>query len=124
MKFLHAMIRVKNLDESMKFYQELLELKLLKEMRLDDCTLYFLGNKDGETLIELTYNDETPSEGYNNGTAFGHFAFSTESFDEFTKKMEKLGYDYLYKPFILESAGLKIAFLKDPDGNEIEIIEE
>lgn len=123
MKFLHAMIRVKNLDESLKFYQELLELKLLKEMRLDDCTLYFLGNKDGETLIELTYNDETPSEGYSNGDAFGHFAFSTESFDEFSKKVSNLGYEYLYEPFYLEAAGLKIAFLKDPDGNEIEIIE-
>lgn len=124
MKFLHAMIRVNNLDESMKFYKELLGLKLLKELRLDDCTLYYLGNHLGETQIELTYNDNTPTEGYRNGDAFGHFAFGTDSFDEFNKRMKTLNYKYLYEPFILDNAGSKIAFVKDPDGNEIEIIEQ
>lgn len=123
MKFLHSMIRVKNLEESMRFYQGLLGLKLLRELRLDDCKLYFLGNDKDEAQIELTYNDETPKQGYNNGTAFGHFAFETDSFDEFNKKVANLGYEYLYEPFILGQTGLKIAFLKDPDGNEIEIIE-
>lgn len=123
MKFLHAMIRVKNLDESMNFYQNLLGLKLLRELRLEDSNLYFLGN-NGETQIELTYNDDTPPEGYKNGNAFGHFAFATDSFDEFSKKMSVLDYKYVYEPFILENVGSKIAFLKDPDGNEIEIIEK
>lgn len=124
MKFLHAMIRVKKLEDSIKFYNELLGLKTLEQIKLDDCTLYYLGNKEGEIQIELTYNNITPEEGYKNGDAFGHFAFSTNSLDEFTKKMDKLGYKYLYEPFILENTNLKIAFLKDPDGNEIEIIEE
>lgn len=123
MKFLHAMIRVKSLEESMRFYQELLGLKLLRELRLDDCNLYFLGNEKGETQIELTYNDDTPQEGYKNGSAFGHFAFETKSFEEFNKKVKDLGYKYLYEPFVLGRAGSKIAFLNDPDGNEIEIIE-
>lgn len=124
MKFLHAMIRVKKLEDSIKFYTELLDLKILEQMKLDDCTLYFLGNEEGETQIELTYNNIIPEEGYKNGDSFGHFAFSTNSLDEFTKKMNKLGYKYLYEPFILKNTGLKIAFVKDPDGNEIEIIEE
>lgn len=123
MKFLHAMIRVKNLEESMRFYQELLGLKLLRELRLDDCNLYFLGNDKGETQVELTYNDETPEQGYENGSSFGHFAFATESFEEFNQKVKDLGYQYLYEPFFLTGASSKIAFLKDPDGNEIEIIE-
>ncbi len=70
MKFLHSMIRVKNLDESLKFYQDLLELKLVEELRLDDCTLYYLGNSEGETQIELTVNDSIPDNGYEKGNAF------------------------------------------------------
>lgn len=123
MKFLHAMIRVKDIQKALKFYTELFDLNLAKEMRLDDCSLYFLADEDGQTQIELTYNDETPENGYEIGSGFGHFAFGVDSIAEFTKKMITLGYEYLYEPFTLEPYGIKIAFLKDPDGYEIEIIE-
>ena len=73
--------------------------------------------------IELTYNDETPDEGYNIGSGFGHFAFAVDSLDDFTNKIEKLGYEYLYPPFDLNGKGTKIAFINDPDGYEIELIE-
>ena len=124
MKFLHTMIRVKDIDASLKFYTELLNMKLDKKKRLDDCELYFLNDEDGTCQIELTYNDETPKEGYTNGSAFGHFAFSIDSLDEFTEKLHSLGYEYLYEPFDLNGKGTKIAFIKDPDGNEIEMIEK
>lgn len=124
MKFLHTMIRVKDIDASLKFYTELLNMKLDKKKRLDDCELYFLDDEEGCTQIELTYNDETPAEGYENGSAFGHFAFSVKSLEEFTKKLHSLGYEYLYEPFDLNGKGTKIAFIKDPDGNEIELIEK
>lgn len=124
MKFLHTMIRVKDIDASLKFYTELLNMKLDKKKRLDDCELYFLNDEDGTCQIELTYNDETPKEGYTNGSAFGHFAFSVDSLDEFTEKLHSLGYEYLYEPFDLNGKGTKIAFIKDPDGNEIEMIEK
>jgi len=124
MKLLHAMIRVKNIEKSLKFYQELFDLNLVNEMRLDDCSLYFLADQDGQTQIELTYNDETPEEGYEIGTGFGHFAFGVKSMDEFTLKMQNMGYNYLYEPFKLPNHDLKIAFMKDPDGYEIELIEK
>ena len=124
MKFLHSMIRVKNIDESLKFYTELLNMKLQDKKRLDDCTLYFLSDEENTCQIELTYNDETPKDGYVNGNSFGHFAFSCENLDEFTEKMNNLGYEYLYEPFDLTGKGTKIAFIKDPDGNEIELIEK
>ena len=57
MKFLHTMIRVKDIDASLKFYTELLNMKLDKKKRLDDCELYFLNDEDGTCQIELTYND-------------------------------------------------------------------
>ena len=123
MRLLHIMIRVKNYEESMRFYGELLGLKEVKTMGLDDCKLHFLADGYGNVQIELTENFDTPMDGYKNGDAFGHFAFETESFDECTQKLHKMGYEYLYEPFVLENTGLKIAFIKDPDGNEVEIIE-
>jgi len=124
MKFLHSMIRVKNIDESLKFYTQLFNMKLVEKKRLDDCTLYFLDDESGNVQIELTYNDETPEDGYKCGNAFGHFAFCCEDIDSFTEKLHNMGYEYLYEPFDLTGKGSKIAFVNDPDGNEIELIEK
>ena len=124
MKFLHTMIRVKKIDESLKFYTKVLNMKLDKKKRLDDCWLYFLTDEDNTAQIELTYNDETPTSGYQIGSGFGHFAFSVSSLDEFTEKIKNLGYEYLYEPFDLNGKGTKIAFIQDPDGYEIELIEK
>jgi lactoylglutathione lyase len=118
------MIRVKDIDKSLKFYTEVLNMKLSERRRLEDCELYFLDDESGCCQLELTYNDDTPENGYNNGNAFGHFAFSVHSFEEFTKKINKLGLKYLYEPFDLTGKGSKIGFILDPDGNEIELIEK
>ena len=124
MKFLHAMIRVSNLEKSLKFYKEILGFDIVKELRLDDCTLYYLGCKEsGDFQIELTANDEQV-DNYENGNAFGHFAFAANDLKEVEQKMKNLGIDWLYEPYELDKINSKIAFLKDPDGNEIEIIEK
>ncbi len=122
MKFVHAMIRVQNLEKSMEFYTGLLEMNKTGEVKLDDCTLYYLSDEDGQTQLELTYNNETPDGGYANGNAFGHFAFETDKMNDFTKRMNKYGYKYLYEPFFMPEINMYIAFLKDPDENEIEIL--
>lgn len=124
MKLLHTMIRVKDVEKSIKFYTELLNMKLDKKKRLDDCWLYFLTDEDGTVQLELTANDDTPACGYDLGNGFGHFAFSVNSLDEFSEKLNSLGYKYLYEPFDLDGKGSKIAFVQDPDGYEIELIEK
>lgn len=124
MKLLHTMIRVKNAQESIKFYTELFNMQIDKRKRLDDCELIFLNDEEGQNQIELTFNDETPENGYNIGNGFGHFAFSVKSLDEFTLKLQSLGYKYLYEPFDLNGKGTRIAFIQDPDGYEIELIEK
>ena len=124
MKLLHTMIRVKDAEKSIKFYTDLLNMKIDKRKRLDDCELIFLTDEDGVNQIELTYNDETPENGYDLGNGFGHLAFSVKSLDEFTKKLHSLGYEYLYEPYDLKKKKKKIAFIKDPDGYEIEMIEK
>lgn len=123
MKFLHTMIRVRNIEKSLDFYQNLLGLKPVKQMRLSDCVLYFLSDEQGEVQIELTYNDDTPAQGYDIGSGFGHFAFQVDSMEDFTSKMKMFGVEYLWEPFKLREAGSTIAFIKDPDGYEIELIE-
>ena len=131
MKILHAMIRVKNISESLFFYQELLGLKIITKNSLEDCDLYFLGENETACQIELTYNYETPQDGYKNGNAFGHFAFEVDSMNDICKKAKELGYNFLWEPFDLDLKTQngtiitkKVAFLKDPDGNEIELIEK
>ncbi len=124
MKLLHTMIRVKDAEKSLKFYTEVLNMKLDHKKRLEDCWLYFLNDEEGSVQLELTANDETPEEGYNLGNGFGHLAFSVDSLDKFSEKIHSLGYEYLYEPFDLNGKGSRIAFLKDPDGYEIEMIEK
>lgn len=124
MEFLHTMVRVKNLEKSLKFYQELMEMKVVKQKRLDDCVLYFLSDEKGLYQLELTHNDETPADGYEVGIGFGHFAFKVDSLDEFGKKLHEMGYEFLYEPYKLNPKGSTIAFVKDPDGYEIELIQK
>ena len=124
MKFLHTMVRVKDIEKSLAFYTDVLNMKLDHKKRLEDCWLYFLTDEENTCQIELTYNDETPEGGYELGSGFGHFAFSVDSLDEFTDKINKLGYSYLYPTFDLNGKGSKIAFINDPDGYEIELIEK
>ena len=124
MKFLHTMIRVKDIEKSLDFYTKLLDLEIVKKMRLEDCWLYFLQDKESEAQIELTYNDETPKEGYQLGSGFGHFAFEVDSMENFTQKLNSLGYKYLYEPFDLTGDNDIIAFVQDPDGYEVELIKK
>lgn len=124
MKFLHSMIRVSNLDESMRFYEGLLGLKPSAVVRLEDCTLHYLRDEKTGVEIELTVNDEIPENGYSQGTAFGHFAFEVDDMNAVSKNVLELGYEWMYEPFFMDEINTQIAFIKDPDGNEIEFIEK
>ncbi|MCR5261003.1 MAG: VOC family protein [Candidatus Gastranaerophilales bacterium] len=124
MKYLHAMIRVMDLKKSLRFYCDFLGFEIVKEKTLDDCKLYYLGNKEsGDAQIELTDNFEKP-EKYENGRAFGHFAFATDDMNETEKRMKDFGYEWFYEPYELSAVSSIIAFTKDPDGNEIEFIQK
>lgn len=130
MKYLHSMIRVNDIEKSLKFYSELLGQKLQSKKDLDDCTLYFLAEYEGAPEIELTDNWEKPNKQYKNGETFGHFAFSCDDMDAFVRNATDLGVELLYgSPFNLDLKKedgtvevKRISFVKDPDGNEIEII--
>ena len=123
MQFLHSMIRVKNEDESLRFYCDLIGLKKGKRIRLEDCYLQYLTDEKTGVEIELTINDSIPKEGYKTGSAFGHFAFLCDDLDQFDKKMKDMGYDWETEPMYLKEVKTKIAFVLDPDNNAVELIE-
>ncbi len=124
MKFAHTMLRVKNIDKSLNFYTQIMGLKMLRQMELKNATLYFVSDERECCTIELTYNHELPKDGYNHGSYFGHLAFETDDIDKFTEKIKSFGIDYTRPPFFVKEGGPKIAFLEDPDGFSIEIIEK
>ena len=124
-KFLHVMLRVNDLDESINFYQNIFDLKLLRKNDNQEYkyTLAFLGygNEDSHTVIELTYNwGET---NYQLGTAFGHLAFGVENIKEAVDKAREYGVKVTREPGPVLGGSTIIAFIEDPNGYKIELIE-
>ncbi len=124
MKFLHSMIRTKDENEAIKFYCNFLGMKLGARIRLGDCYLQYLTDENTNTQIELTINDDIPTDGYKNGDAFGHFAFECDDLDEISNKIKEFGYVWDIEPFFVEEIKTRISFLSDPDGNSVELIEK
>ncbi len=125
MKYLHTMIRVKNLDSSIRFYQDVLGMNLISK---DDYpegkfTLAFLsyGNTKSDPCIELTFN--WGRESYELGDAFGHIAFSTNDIYKTCEQVKALGGKIAREPGPMKHGTTIIAFLEDPNGYKIELIQ-
>ncbi len=123
MKFLHTMIRVIDVEKSLKFYTEILDMKLSHILDIADAKLHFLRDSSGCCEIELTHNKEQPENGYELGNQFGHLAFATDDMKAFGEKIKQHDINYYIKPFDVTPKGPTIAFVKDPDGFLIELIE-
>ena len=119
MKYLHAMIRVSDIEKSLEFYQDLLGLKIVrkKDHPQGEFSLYYLATEKGEPEIELTHN--WGGGDYTSGNAFGHLAFSVENIYELCEKIERAGVTILRPP-----RDGHMAFIKDPSGVSIELIQE
>ena len=124
MKFLHIMIRVSNLDESIKFYVDILKLKLVRKSDYPHgkFTLAFLSyDINEEPFLELTYNWET--DNYNLGNGFGHIAIGVDDLYSTCEEITKKGGKITREPGPMKGSKSLLAFVEDPNGYKIELLQ-
>ena len=127
MRYLHTMLRVTDLGKSIHFYTHGLGFQLVSrdEYSKDRFTLAFLrsaSDPESGPMIELTHNWDTAS--YTRGDAYGHMAYAVDSIDVVQANLLKNGYDLSWGPGLTPSGSTKMAFVDDPDGYEIELLEK
>ncbi len=124
--YLHTMLRVKNLDASVKFYTGLLGMHEIRRHEVTEgkYTLAFIGygEEKTHTVLELTYN-WGQDEGYEIGTAFGHLALGVPDVRATCDRLRAAGAKISREPGPVKFGTTVIAFIEDPDGYKIELIE-
>ena len=120
-KYLHTMVRVKNIEESKKFYCDLLGLKEIKRKESEEgkFTLVFLAAPSQDDIaLELTYNWNT-NEIYSEGRNFGHLAFEVSDIYEICIRLQKAGVIINRPP-----RDGRMAFVRSPDNISIELLQK
>lgn len=125
MLLLHTMLRVGNLDRSIDFYTQVMGMKLLRVTHRDEqkYSLAFVGygNNPDHAEIELTYNHGV--DHYELGSAFGHLAIGVEDIYATCEFIRSKGVALSREPGPVKGGHTLIAFLSDPDGYKIELIQ-
>jgi len=126
MRLLHTMIRVGDLDRSIRFYTELLGMKVLRRQDFPEgrFTLAFVGYTDEAdgTVVELTYNWDTSS--YDLGTGFGHLAVEVDDAYAACERIKAQGGVVTREAGPMKHGTTVIAFVADPDGYKIEFVQK
>ena len=120
-KYLHTMVRVKNIEQSLEFYCNLLGLKEIRRKNSEEgkFTLVFLAApKQEEVCVELTYNWNS-TENYTEGRNFGHLAFEVENIYQICEKLQKAGIVINRPP-----RDGRMAFIRSPDNISIELLQK
>ena len=127
MQLLHTMLRVGDLQRSIDFYTKTVGMELLRTTERPDqkYTLAFVGfgggNRNGEAEIELTYNHGVSE--YDLGTAYGHIALGVGNVAETCERIRAAGGNVTREPGPVKGGSTVIAFVEDPDGYKVELIE-
>ena len=125
MRMLHTMLRVGDLDRAVKFYAEVLGMKLLRTSDRPDqkYTLAFVGYDDEErtAVLELTYNYGVDK--YEMGTAYGHVAIAVPDAYKACEEVKKRGGTVTREAGPVKGGTTVIAFVQDPDGYKVELIQ-
>ena len=125
-RMLHTMLRVKDLTKSISFYTETLGMQLIRKQDFPDgkFTLAFVGYgaEDSNTVIELTHNwDQYDS--YDLGEGYGHIALGVPDIQSTCRDLRAAGANIVREPGPMKHGTTVIAFVEDPDGYKIELIE-
>ncbi|MDR2091745.1 MAG: lactoylglutathione lyase [Azoarcus sp.] len=124
MKMLHTMLRVGDLDRSLAFYTEVLGMRLLRRQDYPDgkFTLAFVGSGDENAAeLELTWN--WGIDRYELGTAYGHIALEVDNAQKACDVIRARGGNIVREAGPMRHGSTVIAFIEDPDGYKIELIE-
>jgi len=121
-KILHTCLNVSNMDRSIEFYSEHLGLTFVsrREVKENNAEIAFMKDESGGA-IELTHwrDKKTLTEGDN----FDHIAFAVEQIESVIERLRAKEVTIAMEPFSLQGSTSKIAFIKDPDGNWLELIQ-
>lgn len=123
MRILHTSITVKDMDESIRFYRDVmgLELQRRREIPENKAEIAFLGDNESGAQLELTCWKE--KEDWNPGDELDHLAFAVPDMDEAMKWFREHKVEIAREPYSLGGSTTRIAFVKDPNGIWLEIIE-
>lgn len=126
-RILHNMLRVRNLSASLHFYCDGLGLSLLdrydfEEARFSILFLSYAGYRDGPAALELTYNWDQDAD-YTHGTGYGHLAIGVPDVAKTWARLAKFGGRMGTPPKTMMAGAPHIAFVYDPDGYAIELIQ-
>jgi len=125
MRLLHTMLRVGDLDRSLAFYTDVLGMNLIRRKDYPDgkFTLAFVGYQDESegAVIELTHNWDTPS--YDLGNGYGHIALEVENAYDACARIKEKGGKVTREAGPMKHGQTVIAFVDDPDGYKIELIQ-
>lgn len=125
MRLLHTMLRVGDLQKSLDFYTKVLGMRLLRQKDYPEgrFTLAFVGYQDeiDGAAIELTHNWDTDS--YELGTGYGHIAIEVDNAYEACDKIKALGGKVTREAGPMKHSTTVIAFVEDPDGYKVELIQ-
>jgi len=123
-KMIHTMIRVSDLERSVKFYRDALELDIKDQYVFDGFSLTYLANKETGFELELTHNHDQ-SEPYELGNGYGHLAVSVDDIESAHQRIKNLGIEAGdIKTFDHQQKHLAtFFFITDPDGYKIEFLQ-
>lgn len=125
MRLLHTMIRVGDLERSIAFYRDVLGMRVLRRTDYPSgrFTLAFVGYGDERStaVIELTHNWDT--DRYDLGDGFGHVAIGVDDIHATCAALRQRGATIVREPGPMKHGGSQIAFIEDPDGYRIELIQ-
>ncbi|EJG1898486.1 VOC family protein [Vibrio parahaemolyticus] len=123
-KMIHTMIRVRDLDRSLQFYRDALELEIKDQYVFDGFSLTYLANEETGFELELTHNLDQ-SEPYTHGSGYGHLAVSVDDIEQAHKRIKSLGIEAGdIKAFDHQQKHLAtFFFVTDPDGYKIEFLQ-
>lgn len=126
-RLLHTMIRVLDLEKSLDFYTGLLRMKLLRKKEFPEgrFTLAFVGYgpEEQQAVVELTHNWDR-QDAYPLGEGFGHLALGVDDIYRVCDELKQAGAKVVREPGPMKHGTTHIAFIEDPDGYKIELIQE